>query len=102
MEMSEEFIDYLIGWSKRWHSRGAGVGDVILKVTEEAGEAAEAYLVLVGFKDKGTQTSYGVAKELADVIVAAMVAITTLGWNPADLLEENMVYNKERFPDAFA
>lgn len=53
----------------------------ILKVTEEAGEAAAAWIGAVGNNPrKGvTHTTEHVAAELADVAMAALVAIESLG-----------------------
>jgi NTP pyrophosphatase (non-canonical NTP hydrolase) len=57
----------------------------ILKVTEEAGEAAAAWIGATGQNPrKGvTHTVADVAAELGDVVVAALVAIRSLGRDPA-------------------
>ncbi|MFI2663384.1 MazG-like family protein [Micromonospora carbonacea] len=56
----------------------------ILKVTEEAGEAASAWIGTVGQNPrKGvTHTREDVAGELADVVLTALVAIASLGFDP--------------------
>jgi NTP pyrophosphatase (non-canonical NTP hydrolase) len=55
----------------------------ILKVTEEAGEAARAWIGTVGQNPrKGvTHSRQDVADELADVALTALVAIESLGLN---------------------
>lgn len=56
----------------------------LLKVQEEAGEVASAWIGVTGQNPrKGvTHTTEQVADELCDVIVAAMVALTTLKQDP--------------------
>ncbi|GAA0380258.1 hypothetical protein GCM10009541_23500 [Micromonospora gifhornensis] len=60
------------------------IGLRILKVTEEAGEVAAAWIGAIGQNPrKGiTHTSDDVAAELADVVLTALVAITSLGHDP--------------------
>jgi NTP pyrophosphatase (non-canonical NTP hydrolase) len=62
----------------------------ILKVTEEAGEAAAAWIGVSGQNPrKGvTHTNKDVAQELADVAFTALVAIASLGFEPQDTLAE--------------
>jgi NTP pyrophosphatase (non-canonical NTP hydrolase) len=57
----------------------------LLKVTEEAGEVAQAWIGMTGQNPrKGvTHTAADVADELCDVITAAMVALTTIITDPA-------------------
>lgn len=57
----------------------------ILKVTEEAGEVASAWIGMTGQNPrKGvTHVTADVADELCDVITAAMVALTTISGDPA-------------------
>ena len=52
----------------------------IMKITEEAGEAAAAYFGMTGTNPrKGvTATPEDLARELCDVILAALVALTTV------------------------
>jgi NTP pyrophosphatase (non-canonical NTP hydrolase) len=58
----------------------------ILKVTEEAGEVAAAWIGATGQNPhKGVTHTYAdVAAELADVVFTALVAIDSLGFDPAD------------------
>lgn len=60
----------------------------LLKVTEEAGEAAQAWIGANGRNPrKGiTHDREDVAAELADVVVSALVAINSLGLDPAAAL----------------
>jgi NTP pyrophosphatase (non-canonical NTP hydrolase) len=62
----------------------------ILKVTEEAGEAAGAWIGMVGQNPrKGvTHTREDVASELADVALTALVAIESLGLNARHALNQ--------------
>jgi NTP pyrophosphatase (non-canonical NTP hydrolase) len=62
----------------------------ILKVTEEAGEAAGAWIGVVGQNPrKGvTHTRDEVAGELADVALTALVAIESLGLDARQVLNE--------------
>lgn len=57
----------------------------VLKVAEEVGEAAQAWIGATGQNPrKGvTHTRADVAAELADVVLSALVAITSLGLDPA-------------------
>jgi NTP pyrophosphatase (non-canonical NTP hydrolase) len=60
----------------------------ILKLTEESGEAAAAWIGLVGTNPrKGiTHTREDVAAELADVAITALVAIESLGLDAREAL----------------
>ncbi|WP_343444527.1 MazG-like family protein [Micromonospora schwarzwaldensis] len=60
----------------------------ILKVTEEAGEVAAAWIGTLGQNPrKGvTHTSDDVAAELADVVLTALVAIASLGHDPQQVI----------------
>lgn len=74
--------------SRAWLDGANGVDDKeltcrILKVTEEAGEAAGAWIGVLGQNPrKGvTHSREDVAAELADVAMTALVAIESLGLN---------------------
>ena len=62
----------------------------ILKVTEEAGEAAGAWIGVIGQNPrKGiTHTRKDVAGELADVALTALVAIESLGMDAQQVLTD--------------
>jgi len=79
--------------ARRWldATNGTGVLELtfrILKVGEEAGEAAEAWAGLHGQNPrKGvTHTRDDVVTELADVALTALVAIASLDTDPRDAL----------------
>lgn len=79
--------------SRAWLDSANGTGDQeltcrILKVTEEAGEAAGAWIGVLGQNPrKGvTHTREDVAAELADVAMTALVAIESLGLNAEQTL----------------
>ncbi len=60
----------------------------LLKVAEEAGEVAQAWIGTTGQNPrKGiTHTRHDVAAELADVIFAALVAVSSLGFDSRTVL----------------
>jgi NTP pyrophosphatase (non-canonical NTP hydrolase) len=62
----------------------------LLKLTEEAGEAAQAWIGATGRNPrKGvTHSRHDVAAELADVVFGALVTITSLGLDPAAVLAD--------------
>ncbi len=62
----------------------------ILKVTEEAGEAAGAWIGVLGQNPrKGvTHSREDVAAELADVAITALVAIESLGFDARQILAD--------------
>jgi NTP pyrophosphatase (non-canonical NTP hydrolase) len=75
--------------ARAWLDASNGSDDLeltcrILKVTEEAGEAAQAWIGALGQNPrKGvTHTREQVADELADVAFTALVAIASLGFDP--------------------
>lgn len=72
----------------------------ILKVTEESGEAAAAWIGATGQNPrKGVTHTYAdVAAELADVAFTALVAIDTLGFDPASLMAECVAKVATRIP----
>lgn len=79
--------------SKLWLDKNNGTGEHevtlrILKVAEEAGEAAKARIGMVGQNPrKGvTHEASDVAQELADVIITAAVAIESLGYHHDEVL----------------
>ncbi len=80
--------------AREWLDANNGTGSLeltcrILKVTEEAGEAAEAWIGALGQNPrKGvTHTRAQVADELADVAFTALVAIASLGFDPQQTVE---------------
>ncbi|WP_246614434.1 MazG-like family protein [Paractinoplanes bogorensis] len=74
----------------------------ILKVSEEAGEAAQAWIGCLGQNPrKGvTHTREQVAAELADVAFTALVAIASLDLSPHDALTACATKVRARFPSS--
>ncbi|WP_180686269.1 MazG-like family protein [Streptomyces gossypiisoli] len=64
----------------------------LMKVTEEAGEAAAAYIGMTGQNPrKGTtHTAADVADELCDVIIAAAVALHSFTTHPPAVLDAKL------------
>lgn len=83
-------VDHLVFWLNRHHEPDdTQVTLRLLKVSEEAGEAAAAWIGATGQNPrKGiTHTRDDVADELADVVFAALVAMASLpGIDPATVL----------------
>lgn len=73
----------------------------LMKVSEEAGEAMSAYIGVVGAnKRKGIYADGGhVAKELADVVIAAMIAMHDWTDNPERFLKEHLQALKRRISE---
>jgi NTP pyrophosphatase (non-canonical NTP hydrolase) len=96
----------LVPAATRWLDAANGRDDAelscrMLKVTEEAGEVASAWIGLRGQNPrKGvTHTKEGVAAELADVVITALVAIESLGLNARDTLETTAAKVHARIAD---
>lgn len=104
MRFDADYADYLIRSATWWHDRDATTSDMLLKVTEEAGEAAEAYQILKGFKlgAHEPKRELDVAKELADLIHAALVCIVHLGFDPGHVLEWQQDKTEEKYLNASA
>ncbi|MEU5660133.1 MazG-like family protein [Streptomyces sp. NPDC047737] len=82
-------IHRLVDWIDRANGRTPHeVAMRILKVTEEAGEVASAYIGMTGQNPrKGvTHTPADVADELCDVILAAAVALASVVDDPSEVL----------------
>jgi NTP pyrophosphatase (non-canonical NTP hydrolase) len=79
--------------ARGWLDTANGTGEPeltcrVLKVTEEAGEAAGAWIGVLGQNPrKGvTHSREDVAAELADVAITALVAIESLGFDARQVL----------------
>lgn len=89
MEKVTQAVKASVCWLDEHHGNGRPQQSLrILKVTEEAGEAAQAWIGFVGQNPrKGvTHTDREVADELADVALTALVAIESLGFDAAEVL----------------
>jgi len=90
----DDTIWALVPAARRWLDAANGADDAelscrMLKVAEEAGEVASAWIGLRGQNPrKGvTHTKEDVAAELADVVITALVAIESLGLDSRTTLE---------------
>ncbi|MGW0920142.1 MazG-like family protein [Streptomyces sp. NPDC002755] len=83
----------LVDWLDRENGRSdAEIGLRILKLSEEVGEVAQAWIGVQGQNPrKGvTHTRADVQDELCDVIVTAAVALASLVDNPSDVLDTKL------------
>ncbi|MFJ4695182.1 MazG-like family protein [Streptomyces sp. NPDC088766] len=94
-------VQRLRGWLDA-EAPPAAAGDVrllrILKISEELGEVAEAFHGATGANPRkgASHTWQDVNKELADVIVTAMVALATTADNPGKVLDERLDHLVDR------
>ncbi len=90
MQNVTQAVKASVRWLDEHHGNGRPQQTLrILKVTEEAGEVAQAWIGFVGQNPrKGvTHTDRDVADELADVALTALVAIESLGFDAAQVLD---------------
>ncbi|MEU5976317.1 MazG-like family protein [Streptomyces sp. NPDC047315] len=91
--MNWKTINDLVGWLDGENGRGPDEITLrLLKISEEAGEVAQAWIGTVGQNPrKGvTHTVNDVADELVDVIVTAAVALATITTDPAGRLDAKL------------
>jgi NTP pyrophosphatase (non-canonical NTP hydrolase) len=89
METVTQAVKTSVQWLNSHHGNGREQQTLrILKVTEEAGEVAQAWIGFIGQNPrKGiTHTDREVADELADVALTALVAIESLGFDADEVL----------------
>ncbi|GIH04520.1 hypothetical protein Rhe02_25870 [Rhizocola hellebori] len=89
MEMVTQAVKTAARWLDSHHGNDRQQQTLrILKVTEEAGEVAQAWIGFIGQNPrKGiTHTDREVADELADVALTALVAIESLGFDAQEVL----------------
>ncbi|ANW67624.1 hypothetical protein BCA37_10660 [Mycobacterium sp. djl-10] len=88
-----------VAWLKVWNDqRGVDQHIRMLKISEEYGEATEAYLGYLGANPRNGVTN-GLDKvllELADTALAALVAIASLGGDPESELLQRIAFVKAR------
>jgi len=89
-----------------WLDRSNGTSDHetsmrLLKVTEEAGEAAQAYITSRGQNPRKPKTGgdHQVADELVDVVVTALTALHSFAPNPQAHFEAKLRQIRERITD---
>ncbi|MFK8851183.1 MazG-like family protein [Streptomyces sp. Ac-502] len=83
-------IRRLVAWLDQENGRSQHETTLrLLKLTEEAGEVAQAWIGVIGQNPrKGvTHTRADVAEELCDVIVTAAVALASITDDPATVLD---------------
>jgi NTP pyrophosphatase (non-canonical NTP hydrolase) len=88
-DVVRETVSASVRWLDAHHGNGQYQQTLrILKVTEEAGEVAQAWIGMIGQNPrKGvTHSSREVADELADVALTALVAIESMGFDPHEVL----------------
>ena len=86
-------IRNLVAWLDASNGRSdAEIGLRILKLSEEVGETAQAWIGVQGQNPrKGvTHTHVDVQDELCDVIVTAAVALASIAGNPGDVLDAKL------------
>jgi len=78
-----------------------GVEVRLMKLSEEVGEAMQAYIGVMGAnKRKGrSHTDADVAKELADVVITAMVALHDWTDSPEEFMEDHLQRLLERIKE---
>ena len=71
----------------------------LIKLTEEVGEAAEAFIGQLGLNPrKGfSHSKEDFIMELADVVVTAMVGIEMAGADPETIIDKKLDYIKARY-----
>lgn len=90
-------VDELAAWLD---SAGVTEWQQIIKVSEEAGEVAKAYLGYIGTARKGVcATRRDVLDELADVAIAAMVAMKRMGYVPDRVVAQRITEVRDRIKD---
>lgn len=106
MIFDPDYRDFLLLSTKVWTELGGCPTDqdLILNVMAEVSEVAEAYSRYAGLNPRklpATGHMVPVVQELSDVIMAALVAITRLGFDPEDMLEQQMNKVKARHPSVW-
>lgn len=103
--LDPDYTDFLLVATKAWDGLGPRTDqDHLLKLMEEVGEVAEAFSRYKGTnprKQPATGHMVPVVQELADVVCTALVAIVQFGFNPNDLLEQQMAKVKQRYPNVW-
>lgn len=96
--LDDDYLDFVIRVQKYFHKFDDAAR--ILKVCEESGEAAEAYLRLTQANPrKAGVPVQEVVGELADVALTALVAIAHFGFDPNRALEDQRQKTEGRMRD---
>jgi len=98
MTLDPEYLKLIGRLRAHCEEYGVTVATQLLKVQEETGEVAQAYMGWLGLNPrKGvTHTSFDVAMELADVVITAILAIDMLGHDPERIMTTQMVKTEDR------
>lgn len=102
MIFSEDYVALTLQTSGYFWDKGVEAQIQLLKLQEELGEVAEAYIGWMGLNPrKGvTHTKEDVGAELADVIMTAVVTMHFFGLNPNKLMEEQAAKVRARLDQA--
>lgn len=102
MLLDPEYNDFILLASKVYGTNAADA-DLLLKLSEEVGEVAEAWSLYNGSNPSKPRTGHmvPVVQELADVVCTALIAIAHLGFNPEDLLQWQMDKVKSKHPNVW-
>lgn len=96
--MSNLDVSELAAWLD---DSGVTMQQQIIKVGEEAGEVAKAYLGYIGTPRKGVcATRRDVLDELADVAITAMVTIKLMGYLPEVTVAQRIAEVRDRIDPA--
>lgn len=88
MILSEEYIEFLRKAAETYEA--TTIPDQIIKLTEEVGELASAWVGVQGTNPrKGiTHILYDVGEEAADVVMSALILMLKIGGDPDAFLQE--------------
>jgi NTP pyrophosphatase (non-canonical NTP hydrolase) len=101
MTLDPEYLKLIARLRASYEEHGVTVATQLLKVQEETGEVAAAYIGWRGLNPrKGvTHTSFDVAMELADVVISAVLAIDMLGHDPEKIMTAQMIKTEDRLEE---
>jgi NTP pyrophosphatase (non-canonical NTP hydrolase) len=100
--LSDDYLA-LVNELEQYYAKHARLrlSDQLLKVQEEVGEVAAAYIGLYGLNPRKGETHeiVDVAMELADVVMAALVGIAMCGFELNECLSEQAAKTRERLDE---
>lgn len=94
--LDDDYSEYLLEFAAKVERP---INIRLLKLQEEVGEAAEAFVAYLGFKPNTQATILDIGVELADVVFTALVAMVDLGLTPNDMLAVQMARAKAKYPE---
>lgn len=96
MIIDDEYADFLLRVTR--HFATVSPSDQIIKLSEEVGEVASAWIGAQGSNPrKGiTHTRRDIAEELADVVITAFLGIIKLGFDPQEEMTKQQQKTEER------